>query len=126
MFDIPDVMRMAQAMARHAAARQGVIAENIAQADTPGFRARDLAGFSASYHAAPSLKATRPTHLDWGSPGAGPAVQVDRSAPAFSPNGNTVSLEREMMRAAETRQSHELALAIYGSARGVLRSALGR
>lgn len=126
MFDIPDVMRMAQAMARHAAARQGVIAENIAQADTPGFRARDLAGFGASYHAAPSLKATRPTHLDWGATGAGPAVQVDRSAPAFSPNGNTVSLEREMMRAAETRQSHELALAIYGSARGVLRSALGR
>jgi flagellar basal-body rod protein FlgB len=126
MFEIPDVMRMAQAMARHAAARQSVIAENIAQADTPGFRARDLAGFGASYQAARALKATRPAHLDWGAAGAGPGPQVDRAAPSFAPNGNTVSLEREMMRAAETRQSHELALAIYGSARSVLRLALGR
>ncbi|MCC5955741.1 MAG: FlgB family protein [Natronohydrobacter sp.] len=126
MFDIPDVMRMAQSMARHAAARQGVIAENIAQADTPGFRARDLAGFGASYQATPALKATRPTHLDAGPASDIFAARVDRSAPAFSPNGNTVSLEREMMRAAQTRQSHELALAVYGSARSVLRTALGR
>lgn len=124
MFEIPDVMRVAQSMARHAAARQGVIAGNIAQADTPGYRARDLARFGDSYQAASGMVATRSGHLDWGADVA--AVQVDRGAPSFAPNGNTVSLEREMMRAAETRQSHELALAIYASARTVLRTALGR
>lgn len=126
MFDIPDVMRMAQAMARHSAARQVVIAENIAQANTPGYRARDLADFGASYRAGAEIKATRPTHLDAGV-GQNPLnARADRTAPALSPNGNSVSLEREMMRAARNVQSHELALAVYGSARSVLRTALGR
>lgn len=124
MFEIPDVMRVAQSMARHAAARQGVIAGNIAQADTPGYRARDLARFGDSYQAASAMTATRSGHLDRGADIV--AAQVDRGAPSFAPNGNTVSLEREMMRAAETRHSHELALAIYASARTVLRTALGR
>ena len=35
----PDLMNLAFAAARHAAARQEVIAQNIANADTPGFRA---------------------------------------------------------------------------------------
>ena len=126
MFDIPEVMRMAQAMARHSAARQVVIAENIAQADTPGYRARDLADFAASYRGADGLKATRSTHLD---AQAGPltlASHTDREARSLSPNGNSVSLEREMMRGAQNKQSHELALGIYSSARTVLRTAIGR
>lgn len=126
MFDIPDVMRTAQGMARHAAARQVVIAENIAHANTPGYRARDLADFSATYAGAGKMLATRPGHLDAGSQNQAARVTVDSDAPARSPNGNTVSLEREMMRAAQNRQSHDLALAVYSSARGVLRAALER
>ncbi|WP_296473589.1 FlgB family protein [Roseinatronobacter sp.] len=126
MFDIPEVMRTAQGMARHAAARQVVIAENIAHADTPGYRARDLSEFSATYAGSGKMVATRPGHL-----GAAPQHQTgqvvaDGDAPARSPNGNTVSLEREMMRAAQNRQSHDLALAVYSSARGILRAALER
>lgn len=126
MFDIPDVMRMAQAKARHSAARQVVIAENIAQANTPGFRARDIAGFGETYRTNGELRATRSTHLDATGTNAGLRPFVDRTAPSYAPNGNTVSLEREMMRAATSRQSHDLALAVYSSARSVLRSALGR
>lgn len=126
MFDIPDVMRMAQGMARHSAARQVVIAENIAQADTPGFRARMLADFGASYQSGHAQRATRPGHLNAGAGDTALEAMIDRTAPAHSPNGNTVSLEREMMRAAVNRQSHDLALAVYSSARTVLRSALGR
>ncbi|TVP72015.1 MAG: FlgB family protein [Rhodobacteraceae bacterium] len=126
MFEIPDVMRMAQAMARHSAARQVTISENIANANTPGFRARDLADFGATYHQPTRLAATRVSHLDWQVGHAHHVAQVDRTAPALSPNGNSVSLEREMMRGAQNKQSHELALAVYGSARSVLRTALGR
>ncbi len=125
MFDIPDLMRVAQDLARHASARQAVIAENIAQADTPGFRARDLAAFGARQDNV-DLAATRPTHLHGRAPAPQFAPQIDRDAPAFAPNGNTVSLEREMMRAAETRQSHDMALAAYASARNILRLSLGR
>ncbi len=126
MFEIPDVMRMAQAMARHSAARQVTISENIANADTPGFRARDLPDFGATYNQPKRLAATRVSHLDWQAGTPRHVAQVDRTSPVLSPNGNSVSLEREMMRGAQNKQSHELALAVYGSARTILRTALGR
>jgi flagellar basal-body rod protein FlgB len=55
-----------------------------------------------------------------------PPARLSETADTTAPNGNSVSLEREMMRAAETRQSHDMALAVYGTARGILRAALGR
>lgn len=125
MFELPDVMRVAQTMARHAATRHGVIAQNIAQADTPGYKAQDIAPFRDAI-AAQGPKATRATHINGSAAAADFAPITDRAAPNFAPNGNTVSLEREMMRAAETRQSHDLALAVYSSTRGILRAALGR
>ncbi|MBN2758959.1 MAG: FlgB family protein [Rhodobacteraceae bacterium] len=121
MLDTPAIMRLSQVMARHAAQRQVVIAQNVANADTPGYRARDVASFAAYLDqpgVADTMRAGRLQALD-------PARLVTTDDPA-SPNGNTVALEREMMRAAETRQSHDLALAVYGSARGILRTALGR
>ncbi len=115
MFELPDMMRVAQQMARHAAARQVVLAENVANADTPGFAARDLPEFGAMVRDG-SLARGEIEH----------AAIVDRTAVTRAPNGNTVSLEDQMMRAAQTRQSHELALAVYSSARNILRTALGR
>ena len=126
MFDLPEIMRLAQGMARHASARQGVIAENIAHSNTPGFRARDLPEFGKIYMQDRKLRATRAGHLDFA-----PGQMVFRSAPdatvpSVSPNGNTVSLEREMMRATRNRQAHDMALAIYGSARTIMRTSFGK
>jgi flagellar basal-body rod protein FlgB len=121
MLDTPAIMRLSQAMARHAAARQIVISQNVANADTPGYRARDVASF-ADYLNQQGVMDT----LRMGRVEALSAPRLSETADPASPNGNTVALEREMMRAAETRQSHDLALAVYGSARGILRAALGR
>ncbi len=124
MFDTPQIMRLAQGMARHAAARQGVIAENIAHADTPGYRARDVEPFAATLDR--GLAATRPGHIQPASQARSFTPIPDSTAPAVSPNGNTVSLEREMMRAARNKQAHDMALAVYGSARAIWRASLGR
>jgi flagellar basal-body rod protein FlgB len=43
-----------------------------------------------------------------------------------APNGNTVSLEAEMVRMAEIRQAHDMALAVQRSVSGITRAALGR
>ena len=43
-----------------------------------------------------------------------------------APNGNSVSLEAEMVKAVEVRQQHEMALAIYRSSSNVVRASLGR
>ena len=40
-----DILSLASALAAHANVRQEVIAENVAHADTPGYRARDIADF---------------------------------------------------------------------------------
>lgn len=130
MFERLDVMRQAQAMAAHAAARQSAIARNIANADTPGYRPSDLPSFAEVWRAAGpdrALRATRPGHLDAASAGGAPAEARPRPVPgASSPNGNGVSLESEMMKAAEVRHQHDLALSIYQNALGVLRTSLGR
>ena len=126
MFDTPQIMRLAQGMARHAAARQGVIAENIAHADTPGYRARDLPAFAATLGQDRGLVATRRGHVQPAAQARPFTPMPDSTAPAVSPDGNTVSLEREMMRAARNRQAHDMALAVYGSARAIWRASLGR
>ena len=43
-----------------------------------------------------------------------------------SPNGNTVSLETEMLNGVEVAREHSQALAIYKHALGIIRTSLGR
>ena len=45
MFEKLEIFRMAHAMSVHAGARQSVVAQNIANADTPGYAARDVRPF---------------------------------------------------------------------------------
>ncbi|WP_226779876.1 FlgB family protein [Oceaniglobus trochenteri] len=128
MFDNIETMQTAQAMARHAAQRQALVARNVANADTPGYRARDMPDFAQSMgQTAPAtnLRATRAGHIAQG-PGTLPTLGTVEAGDEPSPNGNTVSLEHEMIRAAEIRQQHDMAMAIYGKARDILRASIGR
>lgn len=129
MFDNIEIMRMAHGLAVHASSRQSAIARNIAHADTPGYRAQDVNSFGESYRAADyatALRATRARHIQaTQGPLEGELQTFDIGAEA-NPNGNTVSIETEMVKATEVRQQHEMALTIYKSALDVLRTSLGR
>lgn len=109
-----NIFSIAGAMARHAAARQSVVAENVANADTPGYRARDLEPFARVYDAAAA-----------GGEGATFHAKTVESFGAAAPNGNTVSIEDQMMRAAEARRDHEFASTIYAKSLAMLKAALG-
>lgn len=125
MFEKLDVVRMAQAMAAHAGARQGAIAGNVANADTPGYKATDLPDFASTYRdSGGDMRATRPGHVASGDPEM--ALVRRKTGGAEAPNGNTVSLEGEMVKAVEVRQQHDMALAIYRSTSDILRASLGR
>ncbi len=128
MFDKLEISRMAHAMARHAMVRQGAIAQNVANADTPGYKAVDAGSFAEIYRQQDGFQArvTRAGHLNL--PDAVPTFEVRaRTVPGNqSPNGNTVSLETEMLKGAEVRQEFDLALAIAKSTGGILRASLGR
>ncbi len=123
------VLAKASAMARHAAARHRLLAENVANADTPGFRARDLRPFAEivnreTVNAPLTLRASRPEHVA-GSDRVSGFEMVEVEAPA-APNGNTVQLEEQSVRATETQGQHALAMAIYGKAADLWRIGLGR
>ena len=117
---------MAQGLAAHAGARLGVIARNVANADTPGYKAQDLPDFAATYADgdATPMRATRPGHF--GSDARSGQKTAIFSGGSAAPNGNSVSLEMEMVKSVEARQSHEMALAIYRSTSDVIRASLGR
>jgi flagellar basal-body rod protein FlgB len=128
MFENLDIFRISAAMARHAGDRQALTAKNIANADTPGYRAERLASFSDSFRNSDqgvTPRQTRPGHI------GGTAGSILSSRPTFttteaSPNGNTVSLEEEMLQSADIQREHDKALAIYKHGLTVLRSVLGR
>jgi len=129
MFDKLEILKMAGSMANHAAARQSVLARNVANADTPGYRTKDIASFAKTYRdSADSFapRATRAGHFSGSVASTDDyAPHVDASA-SVSPNGNSVSLESEMMKSVQTRIQYDTALAVYKSVLGIMRSSLGR
>ncbi|WP_377510223.1 FlgB family protein [Octadecabacter sp. R77987] len=127
MFQSLDVFQTAYDMARHAGQRQAVTARNIANADTPGYRAQTMDSFAEAYrgHETTTLRSTRAGHI--GGADAGAAAARARMADAEpSPNGNSVSLEEEMLRGVEIQREHNRALAIYKHGLDVLRMSIGR
>ena len=126
MFKSLEIFQASFAMARHAGARQAVTATNMANADTPGYRAQTIAPFSDSYTVGDTseMRATRPGHIASGN--LATAAQVQMSDAEASPNGNSVSLEHEMMSAIEIQREHNRALAIYKHSLDLLRLSIGR
>lgn len=127
MFETPEILTMAAARSSNASLRLSAIAANVANADTPGYRAKDGPDFAAAYtgDGGLDLRRTRPGHLGGAARLAGQGL-AERAGGHMAPNGNNVSLEDEMMRAAQIRQDNDLALSIYKSSLGILRASLGR
>jgi flagellar basal-body rod protein FlgB len=126
MFENLDIFRMSSAMARHAGSRQTLIAQNMANADTPDYAARDLQPFQAYLETDTAdfrPKATRVAHLH-GANGGHSYDPIIRREGQADPNGNSVSLETEMVKAVEVKRQHDRALAIYKHSLTVLRSAV--
>ena len=113
-------------MARHAGARQAVVARNIANADTPGFQAKSIAAFKDVYRAdgAGNMRTTRAGHMSAEGQMTTNRTLVTTGSP--SPNSNTVSIEEELLNSVAVSREHNRALAIYRHAMTVLRTSLGR
>ena len=121
MLDNINILKVASAMARHAADRHQVLSENIANADTANYRAKDLEPFGDAYSRFESqTKQTRDGAFPMGKDAPWRANLVDTPG-VESPNGNTVSLEDQMMRTIETQQDHKTATLIYKKSIDLLR-----
>ena len=114
------------AIAAHQAAVQ-VVSQNIANADTPGYAAKDLPEFARvlSRTTVPQPVRTDPRHLP-GTQGPDPRARAVRLAPERTPADNAVQIERELMKVSDTETQHSLALGIYRKYMSLFRTALGR
>lgn len=105
--------------------RQRLIAENIANASTPGYVPRDLdaSAFQRALDAQSGVTLAR-TNAGHMAPGGAPVAQiVTRADSETTLDGNAVVLEEQTVRAAETRMQYETALALYQKGLQLLRMA---
>ena len=104
--------------------RSAVLAENVANADTPGWRARDLVPFAAALtRAGVAPVRTNQLHLT-GTSVHDPALRLLEGERA--PDGNAVRLDVELTKVADTDSAHALVTDLWKSYIGMFRTALGK
>jgi len=112
--------------------RQKVLAENVANSDTPRYRARDLkqldfkAALDAVSQSAVRMTATQPGHVTGSSGDSTSFPQGPRGGFETRPSGNAVVLEEEMMKVAQTQMDHQTATSLYARGLGMIKTALGK
>ena len=107
--------------------RQTVLAQNIANGNTPQFQPHDLRPFAETLNNTGSvtLARTQPNHLQSAGGDQSPQEVVDRQN-AKSPDGNAVSIDDQLVKLAETETNHEMVTTIYKKYLGMFQTALDR
>jgi flagellar basal-body rod protein FlgB len=104
---------LASQQARWLSVRQSTVAGNIANANTPGYRALEVEPFESVLGGKRVLLAsTNSAHLGAGTSHASFGVQEVEKPTTVLPSENTVTLEQEMMKSGEVRRAFELNTAI--------------
>jgi flagellar basal-body rod protein FlgB len=128
MTDLPILSMLRTRMQWHQE-RQRVLAENVANSDTPKFRPRDLKQLDIK-GAAPAtnvtLSRTSASHIA-AAADSGARFQVQQIPPTETrPAGNAVNLEDEMMKVAQNQMDYQAATALYSRSLGLIKTALGK
>jgi flagellar basal-body rod protein FlgB len=107
--------------------RQRVIAENVANADTPGYVGRDLSqptDFAAALRDGGGLRMTRTSAMHIAP--AGSTARFEATAAPDSEttlDGNSVVVEEQMLKMAESRMAYDAAIGLYQKSMQMLRMA---
>ncbi len=114
-------------------ARQRVIAQNVANADTPDFAPSDLGAFTVKEASGGALAmapvaAARTNAAHISPPKAAPSVWKPHNAPDSEArlDGNQVVLEEQMMKMTEARMDYDAAVSLYQQSLGLLKLAIRR
>jgi len=100
---------LAARQAQWLSVRQATVAGNVANANTPDFRARDVQPFADVLDKTQlTMAATSPLHLEAAADGiAGARLRPD-DITEQTHSGNTVDVEQEMMKAGEIAREYSL------------------
>lgn len=116
--------------------RQEVVAQNVANADTPKYASRDIKPFDfqaelrrekkPAAQTGVNMAVTDPKHIHKASAGANRDFKVaeDRRPYESAPDGNQVVLEEQMLRMNETQASHSAMTQLYKKHVGMFKSVI--
>jgi flagellar basal-body rod protein FlgB len=130
--DIP-IFSMLRTKMEYAQERQRVLAENVANADTPNYRARDLKAptfpdpteMAAATPPRIALAQTVGGHI--GALGGGTTFSTNtKSGYEVRPTGTTVNMEDEMIKVADNNMDYQAATALYTRSLNLIKTALGK
>jgi flagellar basal-body rod protein FlgB len=106
--------------------RQELLAQNVANANTPGWKSHDLKSFAtvlAGRSAELAPVRTDPGHLPGKPAGANQRISAKGER---APDGNTVKLDEELTKVADTESAQATTTGVYTKYMSFFRMALGR
>jgi flagellar basal-body rod protein FlgB len=113
-------------------ARQKLLAENVANAETPGYRTRDLKEFNfeglvqSQSMGSIATRTTNSRHFAVGNTGNESFGTRSNASFEVTPDGNGVVLEEEMMKISTNQMDYQAATSLYSRSMQLIRTALGR
>ena len=129
---IPLLQALTDKMKWHQA-RQTVLSENVANATTPDYVSRDLKAFSLEpgakrlSMASVTVTPSTPSHFAISSFGDASGFSMnDAAGYEVTPEGNSVSLEDEMMKVTSNELDYQTVTTLYTRSLRLIRTALGR
>ena len=107
-----------------------VHAENVANANTPSYKAKELKPFvpfsQALKEASNGMKVTNSKHITPASmSGANAGTRKARSFETV-PSGNSVDLEQQMMEVSSATIDYQATVSIYGKFTSLMKAAIGK
>jgi flagellar basal-body rod protein FlgB len=130
-----DLMAGAARQMHFLAERQRVVAQNIANSETPGFKAQDvtapdfadvLGSAGTTRIAAPRVAATAGMVALGARVGVNPSVVTDPDTFETKPDGNTVTLEDQLLKMGQIQADFAAVTNIYRKQQALLQTALGK
>ena len=134
--NLPDIPLLSMLKTRMAwlNQRQDVLTQNVANADTPGYVAHDLKALdfskelrqsSSLTQSASQMMVTDPRHISIAPASGGGFDNVEVHDSEANPNGNSISLEQEMIKVSDTQAQVQAATNLYAKAMTMMKTAIG-
>ena len=122
---------------KHLAERQRVIAENIANGETPGFKARTVSApdFSSLVEVSSGKPRVSRPHVALSGgmaalgarpPQAGGRIMLDKDVTETKPDGNNVTLEDQLLKMGAVQADFAAMTNLYRKQLALLKAAIGR
>jgi flagellar basal-body rod protein FlgB len=110
------LFELASSQARYLELRQSTIATNVANANTPGFKARDVEPFNKVLDGMPvRLATTSPTHMQLSPAETDTRATAKKDSWEVVYSGNSVSLEQEMIKGSDVNRDYSMNSAVVRS-----------